>query len=800
MLMSVCGPAHGAMSESLVQLGLSVRTLNVSTASPMMQAIDRLASVSEDPAQTRGTLLARMMYGTNCYRGDLTAAEWEQVFQQTKFLPPGVTARSDRFYPDAFCWLGDGGQGSANTSRRARLTYSFPPDGTVWGLACQGFNSAPSVLDTALTTQFGTLDRGREFIRSALASWRRYGGLTYAEVADDGSPQDLSVTRDPNRGDVRIGGIPLGTGPSAPLASDTFPSNLGFTGCSGGDMLINTSFFTPSYLGSVQGNFLYFRNTIAHEHGHGLGYRHSVPCDRTKLMEPSITTVFTLQTLDEIRGAAANYGDRFSGNQNATMAQDFGDLTVPTLRSVIERDLATNGTVVNVDTQQVPQHDWYKFTLSSARTVTITVTPTGLTYENGVQSTGCTATGSTVFVNALQAGNLSLQLLSAAQVVLQESSSGGPGIAETVTATLNPGTYLVRVWDIGGTPAANQVVQTYDLTIDVAGALAPPKAIAGINKRVRAGTTCQFIGNHNSYANDASASIPPGNYAWDLDGNGSFESTGNSQPTQTYPSNGVYNVTLRVTDSNGLTATDTIQVTVFGATTSVASVSPASGALGTTVPVVITGANFRGVTNASQVSVSGGGVTVTGTPSVNALGTQISGLSFVISAGAAGTARDVTVTNADGSGSSGTGLAKFQVNGGETGACCASNGVCSVGSPGSCVSGTYQGASTTCSPNPCPQPTGACCSGSTCSVTTQASCAGANTRFAGAGVACNAVGNNSTPCCKADFNASESISVQDVFDFLSAWFGSDPQSDFNGSGITVQDVFDFLAAWFIGCP
>jgi spore coat protein A len=45
-----------------------------------------------------------------------------------------------------------------------------------------------------------------------------------------------------------------------------------------------------------------------------------------------------------------------------------------------------------------------------------------------------------------------------------------------------------------------------------------------------------------------------------------------------------------------------------------------------------------------------------------------------------------------------------------TGACCAVDGSCSsVLDPGTSCGGTYQGANTSCTPNPCPQPTGACC-------------------------------------------------------------------------------------------
>ena len=54
--------------------------------------------------------------------------------------------------------------------------------------------------------------------------------------------------------------------------------------------------------------------------------------------------------------------------------------------------------------------------------------------------------------------------------------------------------------------------------------------------------------------------------------------------------------------------------------------------------------------------------------------------------------------------------------------------------------------------------------------------------------------------CGADFNCSGAVTVQDIFDFLSAWFGKNTNADFNNSGaVTVQDIFDFLAAWFAGC-
>jgi hypothetical protein len=54
--------------------------------------------------------------------------------------------------------------------------------------------------------------------------------------------------------------------------------------------------------------------------------------------------------------------------------------------------------------------------------------------------------------------------------------------------------------------------------------------------------------------------------------------------------------------------------------------------------------------------------------------------------------------------------------------------------------------------------------------------------------------------CPADFNGSGNLNVQDIFDYLSAWFAGDLGADFNRSGsLNVQDIFDFLSGWFSGC-
>lgn len=50
-----------------------------------------------------------------------------------------------------------------------------------------------------------------------------------------------------------------------------------------------------------------------------------------------------------------------------------------------------------------------------------------------------------------------------------------------------------------------------------------------------------------------------------------------------------------------------------------------------------------------------------------------------------------------------------------------------------------------------------------------------------------------------DFNYDGALTVQDLFDFLAAYFANAPGADWNADGVpTVQDIFDFLAAYFGG--
>ena len=57
------------------------------------------------------------------------------------------------------------------------------------------------------------------------------------------------------------------------------------------------------------------------------------------------------------------------------------------------------------------------------------------------------------------------------------------------------------------------------------------------------------------------------------------------------------------------------------------------------------------------------------------------------------------------------------------------------------------------------------------------------------------------PTCRADYNTDGGVTVQDIFDFLVAYFAGQPAADINGDGsVAVGDIFAYLVLYFEGCP
>src|SRR5262249_45676984 len=171
----------------------------------------------------------------NCYPDNLSDAEKATVIASTGALPPPLMFLDpERLFTSSTVWTGNGSQGVSGQAAPAQLTYSFPEDGTTWGISPRPV--VPTDLHSALGHVFGgrTPDLGHESLRQCLAGWRKTSSLTYTEVADNNSAQDSNTNRVSTRGDARIGaGF---SWPDTYLAYNFFPNG-------GSDMFFNSFYW-----------------------------------------------------------------------------------------------------------------------------------------------------------------------------------------------------------------------------------------------------------------------------------------------------------------------------------------------------------------------------------------------------------------------------------------------------------------------------------------------------------------------------------------------------------------------------
>ncbi|MGH8571427.1 MAG: PKD domain-containing protein, partial [Gammaproteobacteria bacterium] len=170
------------------------------------------------------------------------------------------------------------------------------------------------------------------------------------------------------------------------------------------------------------------------------------------------------------------------------------------------------------------------------------------------------------------------------------TTGSGPSVSHTYAAgtPVGPKTVTLTVTD-----SDNETTSTSQ-QVDVQNA--PPTASFTVSDTTpNAGQTVNFNGSASS---DFEGPIADTNHDWDLDGNGSFETTGKT-PSRSYSTPGPVTVTLQVTDSNGASDTATQTITVNNvAPTARFTISPsdqAGGAPG--VPDVGETVNFNGSTS-----------------------------------------------------------------------------------------------------------------------------------------------------------------------------------------------------------
>jgi len=144
------------------------------------------------------------------------------------------------------------------------------------------------------------------------------------------------------------------------------------------------------------------------------------------------------------------------------------------------------------------------------------------------------------------------------------------------TAGSYSATLLVR--DAAG-KAAQDTVMIYALTGPVVVASADPN---------RGGKPLNVA--FSAIANDPDGTIVL--YEWDFNGDGTYDYSSATAPNTsfTYTDNGLYHAQIRVTDNDGLSATDTVVIRVGSSPTASASADPMSG----TAPLSV---NFTGTAN-----------------------------------------------------------------------------------------------------------------------------------------------------------------------------------------------------------
>jgi len=454
--------AAAASSESRAERGLQ----RFAQSPECSQALHSPASVpmclrapapDEPPVGTIGIMLDNPAHIAACFNG-ASPPTWEVQQMVERFLS---TATTDRFNTNG-SWPGP-------DNVPITLTWSFVPDG-VSIPAGVGEPAAPSELFAVMDAGFATLGGRATWIaqfESVFVRWSRLAGVSYQRIVAAGTDWDDGTAWGTDgqpglRGDVRIGMKAI-DGANSILAYNAYPSG-------GGDMVLDSAELWS--LGATSYRFL--RNTIAHEHGHGLGLAHVCPSNRTKLMEPFITTLFDGPQQDDVRAAQQNYGDPHENNNTFIMATTLGPLAIgATLTPSIIPDLSiANAALTSI--ARVSDADWFKFTVSVPTLVTARVVPVGSFYPDYPQDAGCNTTDPNT--NAPSVGNLSIALVAANGTTELASASVLPlGATETINGFLiSPSAdHYIKV----GVAAGANEPQMYTLT--VSGAAQPFSASNG---------------------------------------------------------------------------------------------------------------------------------------------------------------------------------------------------------------------------------------------------------------------------------------------------------------------------------
>lgn len=363
---------------------------------------------------------------------------------------------SDRFI-GSVRWTSTASGGTGFTGDPITLTYSFPPDGTTIPNGI-GEGTQPNNLNAWLNGIYGNQATWQALFHDVFDRWGELSGINFVfEQNDDGAVMFNNAGVLGVRGDVRIGAKTL-DGNSGVLAYNFFPNN--------GDMVLDSA---DGFYNSTFSNSRRLRNVVSHEQGHGHGQEHVCPVEQTKLMEPFVSTSYDGPRHDDIRGIHKRYGDSYEPDNTSGTATDLGTIAggSTVTPSAVSSPSIPSGSRLSIDANG--EQDFFRFDTLSASSITVTVTPLGFTYLNGVQNVnGSCSSGSNI--DSLTMADLAVELrASNGTTVLDVSDGAGPGVFEQILDFPSGAadTFYVRVYETGSVSEP----QLYSLSINVA---APP--------------------------------------------------------------------------------------------------------------------------------------------------------------------------------------------------------------------------------------------------------------------------------------------------------------------------------------
>lgn len=375
----------------------------------------------------------------------------------------GTTTACQAYVPDD-PWTVTASGTVASAGKPITLTWSFAPDGTQ--ISGEGASDLIDYFDDLfnVTTSSTNLTQRPWFplFEQSFDRWSQLGGITFVyEPNDNGSQLQSSSGIKGVRGDVRIGGAFV-DGSSGTLAYTWLPNS--------GDVVIDTG--EANFFSNPTNNYRQLRNTIMHELGHAFGLLHVESSTEELLMEPFINTSFDGPQLDDIRGIQGLYGDVYEksnnglGNGTYLRATTLGSLSVGGSLS-LGSDAATGQSVLANETDFVSitddaDVDFFSFTISSAATLDLLLTPQGGVFNQGVEG------GPQSSFNANARNDLSLAVFGPnGTSLLSLANDNGAGLTESLNdlQLSTPGQYYVRV------QGATDAVQLYQLDLSLAQAL-----------------------------------------------------------------------------------------------------------------------------------------------------------------------------------------------------------------------------------------------------------------------------------------------------------------------------------------